>query len=71
VQATDGILSSGRSCSNSLSVIPQDSRPADVSFMLLTQKLLAWLIIGNTSPFTLPFPECEVDELSVEIGQAT
>ncbi len=39
--------------------------------MLLTQKLLAWLIIGNAPPFALPLSGGTFDELSVKIGQAT
>jgi hypothetical protein len=38
--------------------------------MFRARKLLAWLIIGNTSPFALPLSGSDVDELSVEIGQA-
>jgi hypothetical protein len=38
--------------------------------MFRTRKLLAWLIIGNTSPFALPLFGSDVDKLSVEIGQA-
>ncbi|OWV76578.1 hypothetical protein ATY76_01070 [Rhizobium sp. R339] len=66
----DGVIN-GRSRSSRHSVIPQDSRSSDLSFMFWTRKLLAWLIIGNTSPVALPLFGSDVDELSVEIGQAT